>query len=133
LGTPFTAVSKDNEGLGFDGEGNFFHFEWKTKGLAAGTYEILLALNDCTLQTKVVQLVATGGNGNMTASGSSTSGSATANGGVLLAGEATLAISDPAGLFTADELARIRDAIAAVDATVAPYGVTITVIDAAGS
>jgi hypothetical protein len=53
-------------------------------------------------------------------------GSITGTAGALLAGDVTLSISDPNGLFTADERARIADAIALVDATLAPYSVTIT-------
>jgi hypothetical protein len=41
-----------------------------------------------------------------------------------------LYVDNSAGLFTADEIARINDAVASVDAVVSPYGVTITeVID----
>ena len=45
-----------------------------------------------------------------------------------LAGNLTvyIFINDPNGLFTADELARIQDAINAWDAVLAPYNVTIT-------
>ena len=44
----------------------------------------------------------------------------------LLAGDLSVYINDPSGLFTADELARIQDAINAWDALLAPYNVTIT-------
>jgi streptogramin lyase len=44
----------------------------------------------------------------------------------LLAGNLSVYINDPSGLFTADELARIQDAINAWDAILAPYSVTIT-------
>jgi hypothetical protein len=44
----------------------------------------------------------------------------------LLAGNLSVFINDPSGLFTSDELARIQDAINAWDAILAPYNVTIT-------
>ena len=44
----------------------------------------------------------------------------------MLAGNLSVYINDPNGLFTADELARIQDAINAWDAMLAPYNVTIT-------
>jgi hypothetical protein len=44
----------------------------------------------------------------------------------LLAGNLSVYINDPGGLFTSDELARIQDAINAWDAILAPYSVTIT-------
>src|SRR6516165_1509632 len=34
-------------------------------------------------------------------------------------------INDPSGLFTADQLARIQDAVNAVDSVVAPYGASV--------
>jgi parallel beta-helix repeat protein len=46
--------------------------------------------------------------------------------GQLLAGDVTVYVNDPAGLFTPDELARIQDAVNAVAAVVAPYGVTVS-------
>jgi hypothetical protein len=45
--------------------------------------------------------------------------------GQLLAGNLEVYINDPGGLFTADELARIQDAVNAVNAVVAPYGVSV--------
>jgi hypothetical protein len=44
----------------------------------------------------------------------------------LLAGNLAVSINDPSGLFTADERARIQDAINAWDAILSPYNVTIT-------
>ncbi len=43
----------------------------------------------------------------------------------LLAGDLSVYINDPSGLFTADELARIQDAINTWDTLLAPYNVTI--------
>jgi hypothetical protein len=44
----------------------------------------------------------------------------------LLAGDLSVYIDDPSGLFTSDELARIQDAINAWDAILAPNNVSIT-------
>jgi hypothetical protein len=54
---------------------------------------------------------------------SDVSGGSTA--GQLLAGNLLVYVNDPGGLFTADELARIQDAVNAVDAVVEPYGVSV--------
>jgi hypothetical protein len=45
--------------------------------------------------------------------------------GQLLAGQLEVYVNDPAGLFTADELARIQAAVNALDAEVEPYGVSV--------
>jgi hypothetical protein len=45
--------------------------------------------------------------------------------GTLIAGNLSVYINDPGGLFTTDELARIQDAINAWDALLVPYNVTI--------
>jgi uncharacterized delta-60 repeat protein len=61
-----------------------------------------------------------------TASGSDGTGDTSGIANTLLAGDLTVYINDPSGLFTSDELARIQDAINAWDAVLAPYNVTIT-------
>jgi hypothetical protein len=45
--------------------------------------------------------------------------------GELLGGDLNVHVSDPSGLFTAAELARIQDAITSIDTEIAPYGVTV--------
>jgi titin len=55
---------------------------------------------------------------------SDVSGGSTA--GQLLAGDLLVYINDPAGLFTADELARIQDAVNTLNAVVAPYGISVS-------
>src|SRR5262249_25539343 len=54
------------------------------------------------------------------------SGDAAGLANTLLAGNLSVYINDPSGLFTADELARIQDAINTWDAVLGPYNVTIT-------
>src|SRR5262249_2778964 len=60
------------------------------------------------------------------AAGSDGTGDTSGIANTLLAGNLSVYINDPAGLFTADELARIQDAINAWDAILVPYSVTIT-------
>jgi hypothetical protein len=61
-----------------------------------------------------------------TAAGSDGSGDSSGIANTLLAGDLSVYINDPSGLFTSDELARIQDAINTWDALLAPYNVTIT-------
>jgi hypothetical protein len=61
-----------------------------------------------------------------TAAGSDGIGDTSGVANTLLAGNLSIYISDPNGLFTSDELARIQDAINAWDAILAPYNVAIT-------
>jgi hypothetical protein len=49
----------------------------------------------------------------------------TATAGALLAGAMEVYINDPSGLFTTDQLARIQDAVKAVDSVVEPYGASV--------
>jgi hypothetical protein len=116
--------------LRYDATANQFIANWQTKGLSAGTYTVTLVLADGTTHTKVVQLSANGG-GNLLADTGGSSGSASA--GALLAGDLTLAVDSSAGNFTADELARVDDAVAAINTVVGAYGVTIVEVSAADS
>ena len=60
------------------------------------------------------------------ADGSDGAGDTSGIANTLVAGDLSVYINDPGGLFTADELARIQDAINAWDTLLAPYNVTIT-------
>jgi hypothetical protein len=129
-GPALTPVSTDGKGL--SSSGGQFLFNWKTTGLAAGTFQVRLGLADGTTQSKTVQLKAGGGAAGLIADTSGTSTGATA--GALLSGDLTVAVNDPNGLLTADEQARITDAISVINLTVFPYGVTIThVVPSSGS
>jgi hypothetical protein len=61
-----------------------------------------------------------------TAAGTDGTGDTSGIANTLLAGDLNVYINDPSGLFTADELARIQDAINTWDTLLAPYNVTIT-------
>jgi hypothetical protein len=56
VGSGFTLSSSGNSELHNDG--TQYIFNWQTKGLAAGSYAILLTLNDGTVKTQVVNLSA---------------------------------------------------------------------------
>jgi hypothetical protein len=121
VGAPFAPVSSNNQGLQYNG-GQYL-INWQTKNVSAGSYEIVLKLNDGTTHySKPIQLTA-GGSAAGLVTGSS-GGTATA--GALLGGEVDLYVDNSNGDLTSDELARIQDAVNAVDATIAPYGVVIT-------
>jgi hypothetical protein len=68
------------------------------------------------------------GNGGLTqtAAGSDGSGDTAGVADTLVAGNLYVYINDPAGYFTADDLARIQDAITGWDALLVPYNVTIS-------
>jgi uncharacterized repeat protein (TIGR01451 family) len=118
-GPPFTPVSTNNHGWEYTG--GHYQYNWQTKGLSAGSYEILVNLADGTTQTKTITLTANGNSAGLTAGTSA--GTATA--GALLGGEVDLYVDNSNGDLTSDELARIQDAVNAVNTTVAPYGVSI--------
>jgi hypothetical protein len=115
--------------LRYDSASNQFIANWQTKGLLAGDYTISLQLNDGTTHTKPVQL--TTAKGAALLADSATNADASATAGQLLAGDLTLLVDDSSGLLTSEELARIQEAVSALNAVVAPYGVTIYRVDAA--
>ncbi len=119
VGAPFNPTSTNNQGLQFSG--GQYQFNWQTKGLKAGSYQIVLTLADGTTQTKPIKLTAGGSSAGLVTDGSG--GTATA--GALLGGEVDLYVDNSNGDMTSDELARINDAVTSIDATITPYGVTI--------
>ncbi len=119
IGNPFNPTASGNTGL--SNSGGQYLFNWQTKGLAAGSYQIVLTLADGTTRTKTIQLTASGSSAGLVTDGSG--GTATA--GALLGGEVDLYVDNSNGELTSDELARIQDAVTTIDATIAPYGVVI--------
>jgi hypothetical protein len=121
VGSPFNPTGAGGNGL--SNTGGQYVFNWQTKGLVAGSYQIVLTLADGTANTRTLKLVANGSGSNaQAADGSDVSGSTA---GQLLGGNVELYVDNSNGNLTADELARIQDAVNAVDATTAPYGVAI--------
>ena len=53
---PFDPGSSGNTGLRYDSVANQYIFNWQTKGLAAGCYNIVLRLDDSTIHSTRVQL-----------------------------------------------------------------------------
>jgi hypothetical protein len=125
LGTPFTPASLSNKGLFWDSTND--HFNWVTKGLAAGTYQLILTLADGTVNTTTVQLVSQQGTAKAESALGSDSGldSSSATSGLLL-GDLYVIVNDPNGTFSPDELARIQDAITSIDQVLGPYHVQIS-------
>jgi hypothetical protein len=121
LAAPFTPAS--NTGMTYDPAAQQFTFSWQTKGLSAGYYKILLALNDATIQTKIIQLIPTGKSAGLTTS--ETGGTGSTGASALLAGDITLYVDNTNADLTADELTRIQDAVTAADAVTEPYGVAV--------
>jgi predicted outer membrane repeat protein len=110
--------------LRYDPTSNQFIANWQTKGLSAGAYTITLVLNDGTLPfTKTIALTKGGSSAGLTTVVAG--GTGTAPGG-LLGGDITLYVDNTNGDLTADELARIQDAVTAADAVTEPYGVAVT-------
>jgi hypothetical protein len=121
LGTPFTPASPGNTGMSVSN--STYSFNWATKGLTAGSYAIVLTLADGTVQTKVISLAKGGSSAGLTTVAAG--GTSTAPSG-LLGGDIYLYVDDTNANLTADELARIQDAVTAVGAVTAPYGVAVT-------
>jgi hypothetical protein len=107
-------------------DGSQYIFNWSTKSpFTADSYTLKVSLNEGTTYTKTVVLSTTGATLSlMAATAGATIGGATA--GALLAGDMTVYVDNSAGDFTADELARVEDAIAAINSTVNQYGVNLT-------
>jgi streptogramin lyase len=102
--------------LRYDPTSNQFVANWQTKGLSAGTYTVIVALADGTTYTKTIQLSKPGSAAGLMVNGSAT----TAATGALLGGDITLYVDNTNGDLTADELARIQDAVTAADAVTEP-------------
>jgi parallel beta-helix repeat protein len=109
-------------GLRYDPTANQFIANWQTKGLAAGNYTLGLVLADGTTHTISLSLSKSGGSAGLTTSGAGGTGSAP---GGLLGGNIELYVDNTSGNLTADQLARIQDAVSAVDAVTEVYGVVV--------
>jgi uncharacterized repeat protein (TIGR03803 family) len=109
--------------LRYDSTANQFIANWQTKGLPAGTYSVTLALADGTTYTKSVTLSKNGSSAGLTTTSAGGTGTAV---GALLGGDIDLYVDNTNGDLTADELARIQDAVTAADAVTEPYGVAVT-------
>src|SRR5262249_14502690 len=120
LGTPFSPTPTGGTSLRNDG--SQYIFNWDTKNVTVGAYQILLTLADGTVQIKTIQIVTKGGSNGLVVTSSN---GATATTGGLLGGDITLYVDNTNGDLTADELARIQDAVTAADSVTEPYGVKV--------
>jgi streptogramin lyase len=111
--------------LRYDPSANQFVANWQTKGLPAGMYMVTLVLADGTTYTKSVQLSTNGSGAALLVDGTSAATTAT---GALLGGNIELYVDNSNGDLTPDELARIQDAVTAVDAVTERYGVAVEVV-----
>jgi uncharacterized delta-60 repeat protein len=108
--------------LRYDSTANQFIANWQTKGLPAGTYTVSLALADGTTYTKQVTLSKNGSSAGLTTIAAGGTGAAP---GGLLGGNIELYVDNSNGDLTADEMARIQDAVTAVDSVTEAYGVAV--------
>jgi hypothetical protein len=125
LGTPFNLAGSGGTNLRYDSSANQFMFNWSTKGLATGSYAILLTLADGTTHTKPLQLTTSSSSAGLTTGANGGTGSAP---GGLLGGDIALYVDNSNGDLSADELARIQDAVTTVGALVHPYGVAVAAV-----
>jgi hypothetical protein len=111
-----------NTTLRYDSSANQFIANWNTKGLPAGTYTVTLALADGTTNTKSITLSKTGSASGLTTTAAGGTGAAA---GALFGGDIDLYVDNTNGELTADELARVQDAVTAANAVTGPYGVAV--------
>jgi virginiamycin B lyase len=109
-------------GLRYDPTANQFIANWQSKGLAAGNYTLGLVLADGTTHTISLSLSKSGGSAGLTTSGAGGTGSAP---GGLLGGNIELYVDNTSGNLTANQLARIQDAVSGADAVTEAYGVVV--------
>jgi hypothetical protein len=107
-------------------DGSAYNLNWQTKNpFVNGTWIISLAVGDGTqVFTKQINMSSTGGNSAIVIDGTT----GTASAGALLAGDLNVYVDNSSGGFTADEMARIQDTIANVNALVNPYGTVLITV-----
>jgi hypothetical protein len=110
-------------GLKYDPTVNQYVDNWKTKGLPVGSYTISLILLDGTTYTQSITISKNGSGANAQAADGSDV--ALAGPGQLIGGDLQVYVDNSNGDLTTDELARILDAVTAIDAVTAPCGVTV--------
>jgi hypothetical protein len=123
LGAPFSPTAAGGTALRNDG--GQYVFNWQTKGLATGSYTLLLKLADGTTKAKTIQLSANGGAFQLAAGATSDYVSSTAN--QILYGTLTVAVQDDTGAgIDASELDRVNDALSYLNAALGSFGVNLT-------
>lgn len=107
-------------------DGSQYIFNWQTKGFALGNYTIRATLSDGTTVTEQIMLSTNGSAAGLMIDGVQ----GTPAVGALLAGDLTLYVDNYNGMFSADQLARIQDAISGIQLLISPWGTNIFVVDA---
>jgi hypothetical protein len=124
LGTPFNPTAAGGTGLRYDPTANQYVFNWQTKGLAAGSYTILLSLSDGSTQSLSLTLSP---NGAFQLAGGASSAYVSATANQVLYGTLTVAVQDDTGAgIDPSELSRITDALAYLNAALGSFGVDLT-------
>jgi hypothetical protein len=124
LGTPFNPTAAGGTSLTYDTTAKQYVFNWQTKGLAAGNYEILLSLNDGSIQSLALTLSSSGAF-QLTDGTTSAYVSSTAN--QVLYGTLTVAVQDDTGNgLDASEVQRIGDAMTYLNEALGSFGVYLS-------
>jgi titin len=145
VGSPFAPRPKSNStGWSYNGPSNkpestdTYEFNWDAgkdtnvpTGFKAGSATIMLSLDDGSTTPPVAIGLRKNNGGKLLAESGNGAGGATD--GQLLAGMRSFFVNTANGNETAEELARVRDAVAAVNDLVAPYGVSLVEVSAADS
>jgi hypothetical protein len=109
-------------GLKYDSTANQFIDNWQTKGLSPGAYTISVKLLDCSTYSVPIIITINHGSAGLT---TNTAGGTNSSPGGLLGGDIALYVGNSNSDLTADKLARIEDAVTAVEAVTEPYGVAV--------
>jgi hypothetical protein len=127
LGTPFNPTAAGGTGLRYDATANQYVFNWQTRGLAAGAYQILLALNDGTTHTLTLTLSSSGA---FQLADGTTSAYISATANQVLYGDLTVAMQDDTGAgIDSSELNRLNDALSYLNAALGSFGVNLSWAD----
>jgi hypothetical protein len=111
-------------GLRYDPTANQFMYNWQTKGLAAGTYTVTLALNDGTTHALTLTLSSKGAF--QLADGAS-SGYVSSAANQVLYGMLSVAVEDDTGAgIDQSELDRLSDAMTYLNTALGQFGVSLS-------
>jgi uncharacterized delta-60 repeat protein len=111
-------------GLRYDPTANQFVYNWQTKGLANGTYTVLLALADGTTDSLTLTLSSKGA---FQLADGATSGYDSATANQVLFGTLAVAVADDTGAgIDPNEVARISDAMTYLNSALGQFGVSLS-------